>query len=113
MCPTGVLQAHYKYSLDSIHWITSPRETYTYTVHYADGTEDTFARVERPQLHFAQHNSSTGTYNNPTTLYNGVCVGLKCLSMAPNSILGYTHTTARVLQTQAFPNQQLKPTPTE
>ena len=30
MCPTGVFQAHYKYSQDGRTWYTSPRQTYEY-----------------------------------------------------------------------------------
>eukprot|EP00051_Salpingoeca_urceolata_P010074 m.122744 g.122744 ORF g.122744 m.122744 type:complete len:407 (-) comp16574_c0_seq2:462-1682(-) len=56
MCPTGVLQAHYAFSTDAIHWTTSPRETYPYLVQTTSGKAETFARVERPQLVFGKAN---------------------------------------------------------
>lgn len=73
MCPSGVRQAHYKYSLDGVKWYTSPMQTYHYTAHYDDGTQHTFARVERPQLYFNNWDISTGFYDQPSVLYNGVC----------------------------------------
>lgn len=73
MCPSGVRQAHYKFSLDGITWFTSKVQTYHYTVKYSDGSNHTFARVERPQLFFADRNPLTGYYSNPLVLYNAVC----------------------------------------
>eukprot|EP00619_Florenciella_sp_RCC1007_P017680 CAMPEP_0205935176 /NCGR_PEP_ID=MMETSP1325-20131115/38395_1 /ASSEMBLY_ACC=CAM_ASM_000708 /TAXON_ID=236786 /ORGANISM="Florenciella sp., Strain RCC1007" /LENGTH=65 /DNA_ID=CAMNT_0053305247 /DNA_START=1 /DNA_END=195 /DNA_ORIENTATION=+ len=53
MCPSGLRQAHLKFSPDGINWTTSPRQTYHYTVEYDDGSvPHVFARVERPQLWF-------------------------------------------------------------
>ena len=73
MCPSGVRQAHYKFSEDGVTWRTSPRQTYHYTVQYTDDTHHTFARVERPQMFFQQHDEKTGFYSSPLVLYNGVC----------------------------------------
>jgi hypothetical protein len=72
MCPSGYLQAHYKYSTDGIHWHTSPRQTYKYSMHFTDGTEHTFWRVERPQLAFGK-TYPDGSVSDPIVLYNGVC----------------------------------------
>ncbi len=66
-------QAHYKYSIDGINWTTSPRQTYHYSVQYTDGTHHTFARVERPQIEFLSRDESTGFYETPIGLFNGVC----------------------------------------
>ena len=95
MCPTAVHQAHYKFSLDGITWVTSPRQTYPYRVDYADGGSTALLRVERPQLAFAVHDAATGTFSNATTLYNAVCEGLKCVI---DGQTGHTHTWARVLK---------------
>ena len=73
MCPSGVRQAHYKYSEDGISWHTSPRQTYHYTVQYTDNSHHTFARVERPQIYFGNRDDDTGFYSDPKVLYNGVC----------------------------------------
>ena len=73
MCPSGVRQAHYKFSVDGITWVTSPVQTYHYTVKYTDLSVHVFARVERPQLYFLNRDESTGFYDTPTVLYNGVC----------------------------------------
>ena len=95
MCPDAVHQAHYKFSLDGVTWRTSPRQTYDYTVRFADGGSTSLLRVERPQLHFATHDAATGTFSNATTLYNAVCEGLECIIGGQT---GYTHTWARVLK---------------
>ena len=50
-----------------------------YSIQYANGSSHLFARVERPQLRFAVHDPVTGTFDEPTTLYNGVCDGLQCI----------------------------------
>ena len=72
MCPTGVFQAHYAFSLDAVNWQISPRQTYSYDTEYADGTSQLFTRVERPQLGFLG-GSIDGDSNSPNVLYNGVC----------------------------------------
>ena len=73
MCPSGVRQAHYKFSLDGVSWLTSPLQTYHYTVTFDDASVHTFARVERPQLLFGNRDETTGFYDSPIMLYNGVC----------------------------------------
>ena len=73
MCPSGVRQAHLKYSMDGVVWSTAQLQTYHYTVPYDDDTEHMFARVERPQLYFSHRDESTGYYDTPLALYNGVC----------------------------------------
>jgi len=76
MCPSGVRQAHYKYSADGVNWHTSPRQTYRYTVRYENGRPDVLARVERPQLYFdGGYDLETGLAGSPIVLYNGVCGG--------------------------------------
>merc|ERR1719378_1776113 len=70
MCPTGIFQAHYAFSTleqDARNWTLSPRQTYSYETRFTNGTNITFARMERPQLAF---NYSTG---QPAYLINGVC----------------------------------------
>jgi hypothetical protein len=52
MCPTGVFNSKYAYSLDGIRWKVSPIDPYVYVVLYEDGSEDIFVRCERPQLLF-------------------------------------------------------------
>eukprot|EP00729_Bicosta_minor_P015616 gene15616-18303_t len=46
MCPSGVAQAHYMYSVDGIKWTRSPRQAYFYEVHYMDGSKHIFDRME-------------------------------------------------------------------
>lgn len=108
MCPTGVAQAHYAFSTDGAHWIVSPRQTYSYVVHFADGSEHLFARVERPQLFFpppaygSKHSDFEGS---PTHLYNGVCWGgnmygiYQCLDLQKGPVM--TWTLVRPLKTAA------------
>ena len=52
MCPTGVFNSKYAYSLDGLHWKVSPIDPYIYIVLYEDGSESIFVRCERPQLLF-------------------------------------------------------------
>merc|ERR1719253_2091085 len=68
MCPTGIMQAHYAFSQDAVHWTESTRQAYSYAVKYTDGSSNLFARMERPQLVF----SEGGTL---THIFNGVCSG--------------------------------------
>lgn len=111
MCPSGLRQAHYKYSLDGIVWITSPRQTYHYTVKYDDDTHHTFARVERPQLYFDARDDSTGFYQNVRALYNGVCgtgenkSDFECVF---DEMTGMTWTLARpLIASKLATNQQI------
>ena len=96
MCPTAVHQAHYKFSLDGKSWTTSPRQTYGYKIRFNDGGTRSLLRVERPQLHFANHDRATGAFSNATTLYNAVCEGVRCVI---DGQTGHTHTWARALKT--------------
>ena len=52
MCPTGVFNSKYAYSLDGVRWTVSPIDPYIYIVLYEDGSEGVFVRCERPQLLF-------------------------------------------------------------
>lgn len=69
MCPTGVMQAHYAFSADAVTWVTATKQSYSYRVHFEDGSSRNFARMERPQLIF---DPNTGM---PTHIVNGVCDG--------------------------------------
>ena len=73
MCPSGVRQAHYKFSQDGVNWKTSYRQTYHYAVEYDDSSIHAFARVERPQLLFSSYDEKTGYACDPIALVNGVC----------------------------------------
>ena len=73
MCPSGLRQAHYKYSRDGVEWNASPWQTYHYTVSYSDRLPHVFARMERPQLAFAERDEETGFVSKPIALFNGVC----------------------------------------
>jgi hypothetical protein len=88
MCPSGFLQAHYKFSTDLVNWETSPEQTYSYEVEYVpqdhlaaaglplpavNRTTHLYWRVERPQLFFSRTNATDLTVSAPTVLYNGVC----------------------------------------
>jgi hypothetical protein len=71
MCPSGFLEAHYAFSSDDgVTWTVSPRQAYSYDVPFINGSSHLFARVERPQLAFAN-----GSGSAPTHLLNGVCQG--------------------------------------
>ena len=50
MCPTGIFNSKYAYSLDGVRWTVSPLDPYIYIVLYDDGQEGVFVRCERPQL---------------------------------------------------------------
>jgi hypothetical protein len=78
MCPSGIRQAHYKYSDDEgLSWKTSPRQTYPYFQEFEDGKilPTVYARVERPQLAFnGGYDLKTGfAIGGASVLYNGVC----------------------------------------
>lgn len=73
MCPTGMFQAHYAFSLDAVNWRVSPRQAYRYETKYADGTSQLFTRVERPQLGFFGGIVESFGDSTPAVLYNGVC----------------------------------------
>ena len=93
MCPAGIFQAHYKFSRDGVTWYTSPRQTYEYKVYFEDNSFLMLPRVERPQLLFARHNSTTGDFSNPVALYNGVCTSLDCVlscTKNPSSCRSFT-----------------------
>lgn len=72
MCPTGYLQAHYKFSLDGVSWHTSPKQTYQYSVQFDDGHKSFYPRVERPQLIFGKTHPD-GAVSDPIALVNAVC----------------------------------------
>jgi hypothetical protein len=98
VCPSGVGQARYAFSLDAVRWQNSPRQAYSYRVAFDDGTYETFVRMERPQLGFAvgKLNASTGAFGAPDVLYNGVCDGpLSCLSLTGVGTHYMTWTLAR------------------
>mmetsp|Transcript_33601 Transcript_33601/g.95223 ORF Transcript_33601/g.95223 Transcript_33601/m.95223 type:complete len:498 (-) Transcript_33601:71-1564(-) len=101
MCPTGYLQAHYKFSEDGVTWHTSPRQTYPYSVECQGGEVRHFPRMERPQLVFAKEYPD-GAVSDPVALFNGVCDdGVNYLSAAVRCILdqaGMTHTLVRPLR---------------
>ncbi|GMH77068.1 hypothetical protein TrST_g4087 [Triparma strigata] len=74
MCPSGLRQAHYKFSVDGVNWKTSYLQTYHYLVKYEDKSRHAFARMERPQLVFAGgFDENTGLAGEPVALVNGVC----------------------------------------
>ena len=101
MCPTGIGQARYAFSLDAKTWTNSPEQAYSYGVDFADGSHRTFVRMERPQLGFNRNklNVSIGTYGAPDVLFNGVCDGpLSCLSLDGKGEHYMTWTLARPLQ---------------
>lgn len=72
MCPAGIYQAHYKFSLDGVTWHTSPKQTYRYGVKFDDGKKVNYPRVERPQLIFATTHAD-GAVSDPIALVNAVC----------------------------------------
>lgn len=101
MCPTGIMQARYAFSLDGVAWYNSPHQAYSYRVEFDDGTYETFVRVERPQLGFSHGklNMTTGTYGAPDVLFNGVCDGpLSCLGLDGEGHHYITWTLVRPLQ---------------
>lgn len=79
MCPTGMFNSKYAYSVDGLRWNVSPTDPYTYIVEYEDGSERIFIRCERPQLLF--NNDSKAVY-----LFNGV-----------QPMVGHSYTIARPL----------------
>lgn len=79
MCPTGVFNSRYAYSIDGLQWTVSPIDPYIYIVLYEDGSEDIFVRCERPQLLFNDEGA-------PIYLFTGV-----------KPLLGYEFTIARPL----------------
>ena len=104
MCPTGVAQARYAFSLDAATWHNSPRQAYSYRVEFDDGTYATFVRMERPQLGFSKGrlNTTTGAFGAPDVLYNGVCDGpLSCLGLNRKGVHYMTWTLARPLESAA------------
>jgi len=96
MCPTGVVQARYAFSNDGVHWTVSSRQTYSYTVHFADGSKHLFARVERPQLFFEPGSDNSDFEGRPSHLYNGVCWGgnlygiYQCLELQKGPVMTWT-----------------------
>merc|ERR1711974_381870 len=96
MCPSGIMQAHYAFSSDAVHWTESTSETYSYTAEYTDGSSQFFARTERPHLIFSEG-------GNLTHILNGVCDGsspekaYKCISEGD----GMTWTLMRPLKQSA------------
>ncbi|GMH49969.1 hypothetical protein TL16_g00660 [Triparma laevis f. inornata] len=73
ICPSGLRQAHYKFSEDGITWRTSMLQTYHYEVAYEGGGRHFFARMERPQIVFKEYDENTGLAGEPVALVNGVC----------------------------------------
>ena len=100
MCPSGLRQAHYKFSEDGKSWHTSMRQTYHYKVNYLDGSSHVFGRVERPQLWFDTIDPVSGYAIKPTVLFNGVCgtsdVGSR-FECVFDKLTGMTWTLARPL----------------
>ena len=50
MCPSGVFQSRYHYSLDAIKWYKSLRDPYNYLIKLINGKNKLFYRMERPKL---------------------------------------------------------------
>ena len=100
MCPTGVFEAKYAFSLDAKHWAVSARQAYSYLVNFtgSKAKQQLFSRMERPQLGFFNGSSSH------SHLYNAVCSGstpagvYACLELKPVDKPVFTWTLARRLQ---------------
>eukprot|EP01047_Picozoa_sp_COSAG01_P025404 COSAG01_NODE_1603_length_9758_cov_7.506471_7_plen_108_part_00 len=102
MCPTGVFEAKYAFSIDAEHWTVSARQAYSYLVNFtgtgSQAKRQLFPRMERPQLGF--FNGSSG----PSHLYNAVCSAstpagvYACLELKPVNKPVLTWTLARRLQ---------------
>lgn len=103
MCPSGLFQAHHAFSHTGDNWTVSRKQPYSYTIRFSDGTKETFARVERPQLGF-------DLVGDAVVLYNGVCHGstaaeiYECLELKPppgsnmSFVVTQTWTLARPLR---------------
>ena len=116
--PANSISGH-GYSADGVHWSFSMTEPYSNVVRYADGSNHTFATLERPKLLFADPSDP----KRPTHLFNGaspvwdtaaadpthpgpcaacdggICTHCKVTSKATGGMadLDYTYTLARPL----------------
>jgi len=110
MCPSGIFNAHYAFSLDAATWTLSEGQAYSYAVAFDDDKEELFARMERPQILFTgEPNGAMHTSHNavvdagfrpygsgvPAVLFNGV------QPFSGKTLLGMSFTLARSLATAA------------
>lgn len=65
MCPTGVLNSKYAFSVDGKTWTLSRKEPYDYVAEWAEGGRELLSRRERPQLVF------DSTDGRPLALFTG------------------------------------------
>ena len=60
MCPSGVYQSRYHYSLDLINWYQSDKQPYYYLIKLNNDKYKLFYRMERPKMIFDKNNNLVG-----------------------------------------------------